>query len=658
MTPITYLDFDLAIDTLDPTTGRHRVRVLNSPAGQADGEFVLPFDGRDLEVLFLRLGRPRRGVRRIGSPEMTAAQNFGSTLYNAVFSPSVQGALLRSLDLAPAKGAGLRLRLRLNGAPGLMELPWEFLFDTVHQRFLVHSTATPIVRYLELPSTVPPLTVPLPLQVLVMIANPHDHNFGQLDVEGEWQKVQAALAPLVAQQLVTITRVNGGSLRDLQRALRGTQYHVFHFIGHGGFDAATKQGLLLLTDEQGRSRPVAGHHLGTLLRDHPSLRLALLNACEGARTTPDDPFAGVAQGLVQTGIPAVIAMQFEITDQAAATLAEEFYAALTDGYPVEAALAEARKAIYGQGNDVEWGTPVLYLRAADGLLFQIDKASAPPVIVSQATPPESRSTNQASRSAQPPIAFDWVTIPAGEFIMGSDKAKDNMAFDDELPQFRLYLPEYQIMRAPLTVAQFAQFIKATGYKTTAEKEGNARVYTGSKWEWVDGADWAHPRGPQSDVKQKGDHPVTCISWLDAVAFAEWAKVRLPTEAEWEKAARGIDGRIYPWGNEVPDKNRCNFAMNEGDTTPVGKYPKGASPDGALDMAGNVWEWTSTMWLDNYADYTSKVYNRLTGDGRRVVRGGSFGVNDYGARATCRFGLESLFWDDLVGVRFLLSPSLL
>ena len=634
MTPITYLDFDLAIDTLDPTTGRHRVRVLNSPAGQADGEFVLPFDGRDLEELFLRLGRPRRGVRRIGSPEMMAAQHFGSTLYNVVFVGPVQAALLRSLDLAPSKGAGLRLRLRLNGAPGLMELPWEFLFDTVHQRFLVHSTATPLVRYLELPSTVPPLTVPLPLQVLVMIANPHDHNFGQLDVEGEWQKVQAALAPLVAQQLVTITRVNGGSLRDLQRALRGTQYHVFHFIGHGGFDATTKQSMLLLTDEQGRSRPVAGHHLGTLLRDHPSLRLALLNACEGARATPDDPFAGVAQGLVQSGIPAVIAMQFEITDHAAATLAEEFYAALTDGYPVEAALAEARKAIYGQGNDVEWGTPVLYLRAADGLLFQIAERSAPPAIVFQATPPESRSTQHESRYPQTTIPFDWVTIPAGEFIMGSDKVKDKLARDNELPQFRLYLPEYWIARVPLTNVQYKQFVDATGYVLPQH--------------WADGQ---IPKG-------KENHPVVYISWQDAVAFGEWAKVRLPTEAEWEKAARGTDGRIYPWGNDAPDKTRCNFNMNEGDTTPVGKYHKGASPYGCLDIAGNVWEWTSTKWLDNYADYISKVYNRLTGDGRRVVRGGSFGVNDYGARATCRFGLESLFWDDLVGVRFLLSPSLL
>jgi sulfatase modifying factor 1 len=114
----------------------------------------------------------------------------------------------------------------------------------------------------------------------------------------------------------------------------------------------------------------------------------------------------------------------------------------------------------------------------------------------------------------------------------------------------------------------------------------------------DGAYWEHPHGPGSEVKD--DRPVTCISWVDALAFCAWAKVRLPTEAEWEKAARGTDARIYPWGNEPPDKSRCNFDMNVGDTTPVPpldngkppKYPPGAN--GLYDMAGNVWEWTSSI----------------------------------------------------------------
>jgi CHAT domain-containing protein len=146
------------------------------------------------------------------------------------------------------------------------------------------------VRYLELPLPMQPLPVQPPLQMLVMIANPHDHNFGQLDVEAEWHKVQLALAPLQEQGLIAATRLESASLAALQGHLRRNRYHIFHFIGHGGFDPANAEGVLLLEDEHGCSRLVSGRRLGALLHDHPSLRLALLNACEGApRTGPGDP---------------------------------------------------------------------------------------------------------------------------------------------------------------------------------------------------------------------------------------------------------------------------------------------------------------------------------------------------------------------------------
>ncbi|MEZ4682976.1 MAG: CHAT domain-containing protein [Caldilineaceae bacterium] len=153
--------------------------------------------------------------------------------------------------------------------------------------------------------------------------------------------------------------------------------HIFHFVGHGGFDSRSQEGVLLFEDEFGHSHPVSGLYLGTLLHDHPALRLVLLNACEGARAGVDDPFSGVAQQMLRQGIPAAIAMQFEITDEATADLAGSFYTALTDGYPVDAALAEARKSIFLHGNDIEWGTPVLYMRTPNGQLFTVAaKASA------------------------------------------------------------------------------------------------------------------------------------------------------------------------------------------------------------------------------------------------------------------------------------------
>ncbi len=264
-----------------------------------------------------------------------------------------------------------------------------------------------------------------------------------------------------------------------------------------------------------------------------------------------------------------------------------------------------------------------------------------------------------------PIEFDWAPIPAGEFLMGSDKTKDTQAYDDETPQHPLYLPEYRIARVPVTVAQFAAFMAANpGYRTTAEQQGSAWSYTGSTWEEVKGADWAHPRGPGSDVRAKQDHPVTCVSWHDALAFCKWAGVRLPTEAEWEKAARGDKGFIWPWGDREPNSGVCNFNMTVGDTTPVGSYPDGKSPYGVLDMAGNVWEWTSSLWgKDRQKPEFGYPYDAK--DGRenpnapdsvvRILRGGSFWNDAQNVRCACRLRLNPLVRDVNFGFR-VVSPG--
>ncbi|MEZ4869996.1 MAG: SUMF1/EgtB/PvdO family nonheme iron enzyme [Caldilineaceae bacterium] len=311
----------------------------------------------------------------------------------------MQSCLHRTVDQARQQGQGVRIRLRLSETPELADLPWEFLYDAGQSHFLAYSTTTPLVRYLDLAQTVPALAVPPPLNILVMIANPRDHGYANLDVEAEWRKVHSALANLQQRGLVQVTRLEAATLSALQRQLRRDDYHIFHFVGHGGFDRQTQSGVLLLEDEQGRSRRVSGHYLGALLRDHFSLRLALLNACEGARTSRFDPFAGVAQHLVQQGIPAVIAMQFEITDQAAITLAHEFYSALADNYGVDAALTEARKALYTAGNDIEWGTPVLYMRVQRGELFDLADFAA-----TQMAPPTAQSALSREASAPTPSA--------------------------------------------------------------------------------------------------------------------------------------------------------------------------------------------------------------------------------------------------------------
>jgi len=303
---------------------------------------------------------------------MEVVRTLGGRLCEAVFRGDVRDCWRASLDEAEALGAtGLRLRLRIADAPELNHVPWEYLYNASRNRFLSLSESTPLVRYLDMPERIRPFVVNGRLEILTMISSPTD--YPNLDVEHEWSRLNEALAGLVGNGQVRLERLREARLSALQRKLRGGEYHVLHFIGHGGFDPRTQEGVLVLQDEAGKGSLASAERLGTILHNHRSLRLVILNACEGARSSSTDPFAGTAQTLVQQGIPAVIAMQFEITDQAAITLAEEFYAAMADGYPVDAALSAARIAIFAAGNDIEWGTPVLYLRAPNGQLFSLNQ---------------------------------------------------------------------------------------------------------------------------------------------------------------------------------------------------------------------------------------------------------------------------------------------
>ena len=335
--------------------------------GEASGVFELPFSDLAVENFILKLGRARSGTRRLESPEMASARDFGGRLFASLFDGGVHDLYRDCYAHAQADDRGLRLKLAFARAPELADLPWEYLYSA--PMFLSVSQFTPIVRYLDLPRSRPPLAIELPLRMVVMVSAPVD--FASLDVDEERSKVERALADLSGRGLVEVTWLEDATLRALQQELRRGRYHVFHFIGHGAYDAAAGESVLLFEDENERGRPVSGSQLGTILADHRSLRLAVLNACEGARTSRDDPFSGVAASLVQFELPAVVAMQFEITDRAAITFADEFYGALVNGLPVDAALAEARKAIYAAGNDIEWGTPVLFMRTRDGRLFDL-----------------------------------------------------------------------------------------------------------------------------------------------------------------------------------------------------------------------------------------------------------------------------------------------
>jgi hypothetical protein len=367
MAALQYLDFELKIERVGD---QYQATVVRSPVGEASHLFDLPFSDLELENLILRLGASHRGMRRISSPEMERARQFGSRLFEAVFRGDVRAGFVSSQHEAARRGLGLRLKLRLD-APELINVPWEYLYDDSLGRFLSLFEHTPIVRYIDMRGLIAPLQVTSPLSVLVMISAPDDRP--ALDVERERANLQSALSGLVDTGMLTLTLVARATLPALADCLLRGSYHVFHYIGHGAFDEHSQDGVLVLEDDAGRGLLTSGERLAVLLGNHPTLRLVLLNACEGARTARDDPFAGTATTLVQTaGVPAVVAMQLPITDEAAITFGRGFYTALSVGRPVDASVTHARLAVFAEGNDVEWGKPVLYMRAPDGRIFDVE----------------------------------------------------------------------------------------------------------------------------------------------------------------------------------------------------------------------------------------------------------------------------------------------
>jgi len=239
-----------------------------------------------------------------------------------------------------------------------------------------------------------------------------------------------------------------------------------------------------------------------------------------------------------------------------------------------------------------------------------------------------------------------VHVPAGSFLMGSTAEQVRQAIASglpenfakaEQPQHSVELGTYRIGRYPVTNAEYQAFVQETGREPPQHWDGES-----------------YPEG-------KDGHPVVNVSWHDAVAYCQWLSqksgklYRLPTEAEWEKAARGTDGRIYPWGNEW-DETKLNSAEGEpGDTTPVGQYsPGGDSPYGAADMAGNVWEWTRSIYK-GYPYDLEDGREDLEAEGRRVLRGGAFDISRGYVRCAGRSGDGPTDRDGINGFREVVSP---
>jgi formylglycine-generating enzyme required for sulfatase activity len=230
---------------------------------------------------------------------------------------------------------------------------------------------------------------------------------------------------------------------------------------------------------------------------------------------------------------------------------------------------------------------------------------------------------------------ELVTIPKGPFWLGSDRNLDREALSAEMPAGQVSLPAYSLSRTPVTNAQYAAFVQATGHLAPSH--------------WQEGKP---PRGREQ-------YPVVRVSWYDAVAYCEWLAgvtgkpYRLPTEAEWEKGARGTDGQTYPWGDEWDARNGNTKEGGKEDAMPVGAYPRGASPYGLLDMAGNVWEWTSSLYV-RYPYRAEDGREDMTVPEARVLRGGSWLDSADRARCAARRSYIPAYHSRIHGFRICVS----
>ena len=366
-----YFDFDLSIWK---EGDRYYGKVIDSPAGQSKKCLLsLPFHDPLQPDLLLRL--ENAVLRNVGQFRGPATQGekilceFGQQMFDAVFRQAegigdLFKASLSTVGQSQDKPKGLRIKLHIE-PPELAQLPWEYLYDGVKDDWVALRRRSPILRFIDIDQPTGDLMVNGPINILGMIANPGGKKWSALDVENERHNIDEALKPLVEAGKIHLCWVPGQTRRHLLSMMRKQIWHIFHFIGHGGVSA--EEGFIVFRDEKGDPEEVNARDLKLILGDGP-LRLAVLNCCESGRGSILDPFTSPAAALVRHGIPAVVAMQFPISDSAAIELARGLYESLAEYLPLETAITEARLLVSGKSN-IEWGIPVLYTHSRTGQIF-------------------------------------------------------------------------------------------------------------------------------------------------------------------------------------------------------------------------------------------------------------------------------------------------
>lgn len=358
--------------------GMYAVRVLRSvTGGEPAGACRLDLDAllaerRHIEATVLASSV---SARRFADAAEQPLRELGRTLFEAVFTGAVAGAYRASLGVVRERGESLQIVLRLT-APGLAALPWESMYDPEAGAYVARKE--PMVRHVAGPHTPDVLLVEPPLRILGMVSAPH--GLPLLDVDAEKVRLEEALRDHLRSGDVELSWLDDVSWSGLHAQLLERSWHVLHFIGHGGYDTVTDEGFLALEGPHGRADLVEASRLADLLDEaDPSPRLVVLNACQSGAAGPSDLFSGTAAALVRSGIHAVTAMQFAVSDVGAIAFARAFYTAIARGRGIDEAVRSGRIGMLGMGRStLEWVTPVLYLRGSGTQLFTFaDRGPAP-----------------------------------------------------------------------------------------------------------------------------------------------------------------------------------------------------------------------------------------------------------------------------------------
>ena len=357
-----YEVLDLAIDV--PHEGLHSIQVLDSPCGQASELVRLPVldDAMrtrlvDIETAVMTQ-RYDYGAQAIASDFVV--QHLGAELFDAIFLGSVGRAYACSQAVVRERGHGLRVQLRIRD-DALQELPWECLYDADDGGYLALRVETSVVRFPEVLGSPRSFAVEGPLRVLGVVIEVGDGP--ELGARGERLLIERAFEGLRGR--VEVEWLENPTWRQLRDKVLGEEWHVFHYVGHA------RPGFLTL-DDDGGSEPgeLSGADLAALLGEVRSLRLVVINSCEGARGVGGDVLASTARAVAEADVAAVVAMQYKIIDSAAVEFSRTLYQAVAGGQSIDEAVVRARQAIRGAAEStLQWLVPVLHLRSADGAIF-------------------------------------------------------------------------------------------------------------------------------------------------------------------------------------------------------------------------------------------------------------------------------------------------